>query len=57
MYLGHVRNYLISHLDYKECLFAETDMCHSQVRIGQTDHQLQTIETKKISLSPYNDKR
>ena len=41
----------------KECLFAETEMCHSQVRIGQINHKLQTIETKKISLSPYNDKR
>ena len=52
-----MRNNLITHEDYKACLFNETDMCHPQTRIGQKDHKLQTIETKKISLSPYNDKR
>ena len=56
-YLGHVRKNRISHEDYKKCLFNETDLCHSQTRIGQKGHQLYTIETNKISLSPFNDKR
>lgn len=52
-----MRNKLISHEDYKKCLFNETDMSHVQTRIGQKDHQLITIKTKKTSLSPFNDKR
>ena len=56
-YLGHVRNNCISHEDYKESLFTETERSHLQVRIGQKAHQLLTIATKKTSLSPYNDKR
>ena len=32
-------------------------MSHVQTRIGQKDHQLITIKTKKTSLSPFNDKR
>ena len=52
-----MRKNRISHEDYKKCLFNETDMCHSQTRIGQKEHQLHTIETKKTSLSPFNDKR
>jgi len=56
-YLGYVRNNLITHEEYKKCLFNETDMCHAQTRIGQKGHQLHTIETKKTSLSPFNDKR
>ena len=53
----HVRKNHISHEDYKKCLFNETNLCHSQTRIGQKGHQLHTIETNKISLSPFNDKR
>ena len=52
-----MRKNRISHEDYKKCLFNETDLCHSQTRIGQKGHQLYTIETNKISLSPFNDKR
>ena len=52
-----MRNNLISHEDYKKCLFNEIDMCHAQTRIGQKGHQLNTIETHKTSLSPFNDKR
>ena len=32
-------------------------MYHSMMRIGHTHQQLETIETLKKSLSPYNDKR
>ena len=54
---GYVRKNLITHGDYKNCLFNESDMCHVQTRIGQKGHQLHTIETHKTSLSPFNDKR
>ena len=57
LYLGHVRNNLISHEDYKNCLFMEIQKTHPQVRIGHNAHQLNTISQNKISLSPYNDKR
>ena len=52
-----MRNNLISHEDYKKCLFNEINMYHAQTRIGQKGHQLHTIETYKTSLSPFNDKR
>ena len=32
-------------------------MYHSMMRIGHTHHQLETVETLKKSLSPYNDKK
>ena len=54
---AHVRNNCISHEDYKNCLFMETEKSDLQVRIGHNAHQLNTISQNKISLSPYNDKR
>ena len=57
IFLGFVRANCISHDDYKKCLFNENEFSHTQIRIGHKDHQLQTIETKKTSLSPFNDKR
>ena len=54
---GHVRINCISHEDYKNCLFTETEKSDHQTRIGHNAHQLNTISQNKISLSPYNDKR
>ena len=32
-------------------------MMHKQTRIVQKEHELFTVDTKKISLSPFNDKK
>ena len=47
----------IRHGDYKATLFKEEQMMHKQTRITQKEHELFTVETKKISLSPFNDKK
>ena len=47
----------IRHGDYKRCLIDDELMYHSMMRIGHTHHQLETVETLKKSLSPYNDKK
>ena len=45
------------HEMYKECLFNTSTQVDSVVRIGSVDHNLYTIQTNKISLSPFDDKR
>ena len=45
------------HEMYKECLFNTSTRVDSVVRIGSVDHNLYTIQTNKISLSPFDDKR
>ena len=52
-----VTNKEIRHEDYKRCLIDDELMYHSMMRIGHTHHQLESIETLKKSLSPYNDKK
>ena len=47
----------IRHGDYKTTLFKEEQMVHKQTRIVQKEHELLTVETKKTSLSPFNDKK
>ena len=47
----------IRHGDYKTTLFKEEQMMHKQTRITQKEHELFTVETKKTSLSPFNDKK
>ena len=47
----------IRHLDYRESLFSAKQMSHKQTRIMQEEHELYTVETKKTSLSPLNDKK
>ena len=45
------------HEMYKECLFNTSTRVDSVVRIGSVDHNLYTIQTNKISLPPFDDKR
>ena len=47
----------IRHEDYKTTLFSAEQMMHKQTRIVQKDHELFTVEAKKTSLSPFNDKK
>ena len=47
----------IRHGDYRTTLFKEEQMLHKQTRITQKDHELFTVEAKKTSLSPFNDKK
>ena len=53
--LVYVRD--IRHGDYKKVLLDDELMYHNMMRIGHTHHQLETIETLKKSLTPYNDKK
>ena len=52
-----VTNREIQHEDYKRCLIDDEEMYHNMVQIGHTHHQLETQDTLKKSLSPYNDKK
>ena len=47
----------IRHEDYKTTLFSAEQMMHKQTRIVQKEHELFTVEAKKTSLSPFNDKK
>jgi hypothetical protein len=47
----------IKHVDYKDCLFSKTLAMHHMVSIRSIDHEIYTIDQKKITLSPYDDKR
>ena len=47
----------IHHEDFKRTLFSEEQMMHKQTRIAQKEHELFTVEAKKTSLSPLNDKK
>ena len=38
-------------------MFSAEQMMHKQTRIVQKEHELFTVETKKTSLSPFNDKK
>ena len=47
----------IRHEDFRTTLFPEEQMVHKQTRIVQKEHALLTVEAKKTSLSPFNDKK
>ena len=47
----------ISHEDYKNTLFLETQMRHSVTQFRNQHHHIYTVEKAKISLSAYDDKR
>ena len=47
----------ITHEMYKECIFAEKQMIHKQIKIMQDMHEMYTVEQNKTSLSPFNDKK
>lgn len=52
-----VKEKQITHSDYKETLFEKKQMSHIGTKIMQEKHGLFTAEVKKISLSPFNDKK
>ena len=48
---------VIKHMDYRNCLMNNNPMCHKMVNIVHDHHQLETFDTLKKSLSPFNDKK
>ena len=52
-----VTNREIQHEDYKRCLIDEELMYHRMAKIGHIYNKLETLDTLKKSLSPYNDKQ
>ena len=52
-----VNKFVHKHEMYKECLLNTNCRVDKIVRIGSVDHKLYTMEQKKISLSPFDDKR
>ena len=52
-----VNKFVHKHDMYKECLLNTNCRVDNIVRIGSVNHNLYTIEEKKISLSPFDDKR
>ena len=52
-----VNKLILKHDMYRECLFETHFRVDTIVRIGSLGHQLYTFENKKMSLSPYDDKR
>ena len=55
--LEQVKNDIITHEDYKNCLRKQEVRFHEGTKIFQKDHQLYTVDVAKKSLSPYNDKK
>ena len=52
-----IRNRVLTHTDYKECLMNDIEMFHPDMKIQHKNHQLETSNNMKKSLSPYNDKK
>ena len=48
---------VLTHTDYKECLMDGIEMFHPDMKIQHKNHQLETSNNMKKSLSPYNDKK
>ena len=44
---SNVKNNIITHNDYKECLMENVIMEHKQCRIGHTEHRLETVDKYK----------
>ena len=55
--LTEVKKNQITHEDYKTALFRRKQMVHVGTKILNQNHNLYTAEVKKISLSPFNDKK
>ena len=55
--LEQVKNDIITHEDYRNCLLNQEVRFHEGTKIFQNKHQLYTIDVAKKSLSPYNDKK
>ena len=48
---------VLRHTDYKECLMGGIEMFHPDMKIQHKNHQLETSNNMKKSLSPYKDKK
>ncbi|XP_041361970.1 uncharacterized protein LOC121377941 [Gigantopelta aegis] len=48
---------VLKHTMYKKCLFEHSQLRHSMTNIQSVNHQLYSVATNMISLSPYDDKR
>ena len=55
--LEQVKNDVITHEDYKDCLKKQKARFHEGTKIFQKEHQLYTANIAKKTLSPYNDKK
>ena len=55
--LTEVKKNQITHEDYKTTLFQRRQMMHKGTKIVKRNHNLYTADVKKISLSPFNDKK
>ena len=47
----------ITHEDFKTSLFEKKQFMHTGTKIMQKKHQLYTADIRKVSLSPFNDKK
>ena len=47
----------VKHIDYKQVLFNQKQICHKMKTIRSENHQLGNYELNKISLSCFDDKR
>jgi hypothetical protein len=52
-----VKDNVLTHEDYCECLFQKREMRHKMTKIMQENHEMYTVDTVKTSLSPFNDKK
>ena len=52
-----VRKEQITHEDFKTSLFQKKQFMHTGTRILQVKHQLYTADVRKVTLSPFNDKK
>ena len=48
---------ILTHGDYRKCLFMKQSMKNKMMRFVHDRHELYTVEQNKTSLSPFNDKR
>ena len=48
---------ILTHQDYRNCLFIKKIMKNKMMRFVHDRHQLYAVEHNKTSLSPFNDKR
>ena len=53
----NVTQNVITHQDYKDCLFEQKIKMASMKQIRSDRHQVYSIKLNKIGLSPYDDKR
>ena len=53
----NVSENILTHEDYRKCLFMKKSMKNKMMRFVHDRHELYTVEQNKTSLSPFNDKR